>query len=103
MGKNAILIHLVDSSTLQYLQEAKNILLSFANSIVIVDMNNIPLDKTISMLKKHDESQKDIVSFIKNADLDLDDYKYQDNKNLHIKTRKVFTFIRCHLSQLRMV
>jgi uncharacterized protein len=85
LSKNNILIHTVDTSSLEYLKEAKEVLTSFANRIVIVDMNNIPLGKTISMLKKHDESQQDIVSFIKNADLDLDDFKYQDNKNIHLK------------------
>lgn len=81
MGRKNILIHVVDVATLPYLEEARNILMNFANKIVIVDMNNIPLDNTIMMLKNHDSLQKDIVSFIKNADLDLEDFKYEE-KNL---------------------
>jgi uncharacterized protein len=84
MGRNTTLIHIVDTSTLQYLKEASEILFGFANRIVILDMNNIPLDFTIQMLKNHDKSQKDIVSFIKNADVDLDDYKYLDGDKIHI-------------------
>ena len=82
MGRKNILIHVVDVATLPYLEEARNVLMNFANRIVIVDMNNIPLDNTIMMLKNHDSLQKDIVSFIKNADLDLEDFKYEE-KNLH--------------------
>lgn len=81
MGRKNILIHVVDVATLPYLEEARNVLMDFANKIVIVDMNNIPLDNTIMMLKNHDSLQKDIVSFIKNADLDLEDFKYEE-KNL---------------------
>lgn len=81
MGRKNILIHVVDVATLPYLEEARNVLMNFANKIVIVDMNNIPLDNTIMMLKNHDSLQKDIVSFIKNADLDLENFKYEE-KNL---------------------
>lgn len=81
MGRKNILIHVVDVATLPYLEEARNVLMNFANKIIIVDMNNIPLDNTIMMLKNHDSLQKDIVSFIKNADLDLEDFKYEE-KNL---------------------
>ena len=84
MGRKNILIHVVDVATLPYLEEARNVLMNFANKIVIVDMNNIPLDNTIMMLKNHDSLQKDIVSFIKNADLDLEDFKYEE-KNLPFK------------------
>lgn len=79
MGRTNILIHVVDVSTLPYLKEARQILMAFASKIVIVDMNNIPLAQTVSMLKSHNELQKEIVSFIKNADLDLEDFKYIEN------------------------
>ncbi len=85
ISKNNILIHCIDVSSLEYLKKVRDVLSDFANSIVIVDMNNIPLTKTIQMLKNHDEAQKDIVSFIRNADLDLDDFKYQDNKKFNLK------------------
>ena len=79
MGRTNILIHVVDVSTLPFLREARQTLINFASRIVIVDMNNIPLSLTIAMLKNHDGFQKDIVSFVKNADLDLDDFKYWDS------------------------
>lgn len=82
MGRTNILIHVVDVSTLPFLKEAKQVLVNFASRIVIVDMNNIPLSQTVEMLKKHDSLQKDIVSFVKNADLDLDDFRYWDTEPL---------------------
>jgi AAA15 family ATPase/GTPase len=51
LGKTSSLIHLVDTTTLPYLQEAKKAMLHFADSLVIIDMNNIPMQKTIDMLK----------------------------------------------------
>ena len=84
MGKNNTLIHIVDTTTLPYLNEAKTILQKFASRIVIFDMNNISMDQTIQLLKNHSEIQKDIVSFIKNADLDLDDIKYVDSNQINI-------------------
>lgn len=82
MSRNNILINVVDTSTLEFLNEAREILKGFAERIVIVDMNNIPLDQTIQILKNHEEIQKDIVSFIKNADLDLDEIKYIDSDKI---------------------
>lgn len=85
LGKSAILIHLIDTATLPYLKEAKDALLHFAESLVIIDMNNIPLQKTIEMLKKHDPAQEEIVKIIKDADLDLDDIRYVDTKQVQVK------------------
>ena len=79
MGRTNILIHAVDTTTLPFLKEAKQTLMGFASRIVIVDMNNIPLSQTVMMLRNHDTFQKDIVSFVKNADLDMDDFKYWES------------------------
>ena len=84
MGRNNILIHVADYSSLDYLKEARKVLIGFASRIVIVDMNNIPLNQTLNMMKNHDSLQKDIVSFIKNADLDLDDYLYVNADEMKI-------------------
>lgn len=42
-------------------------------------MNNIPNSKTIEMLKNKNEETKKIVEFIKNADIYLEDYRYEEN------------------------
>lgn len=76
---NNILIYTVQIEKFEILQKIKEILTNVANSIEIVDMNDIPNSKTIEMLKNRDEETKRIVDFIKSADIYLDDYKYEEN------------------------
>ncbi len=76
---NNILIYTVQIEKFEILQEIKEILTSIANSIEIVDMNNIPNSKTIEMLKNKNEETKKIVEFIKSADIYLEDYRYEEN------------------------
>ena len=66
---NNILIYTLQIEKFEILQKIKGILTSLANSIEIVDMNNIPNSKTIEMLKNKNEETKKIVEFIKNADI----------------------------------
>lgn len=84
VGKNNTFLNLIDVSSFELLKYSKKILMDFAENLIIVDMNNIPLDQTISILKNHTELQNDVVSFIKNADIDLDDYKYLGSEQLKI-------------------
>ena len=74
-----ILIYTVQTDKFEILAKIKNILTELANSIEIVDMNNIPIEKTIEILKNKDEETKKIVNFIKNADIYLEDYRYDEN------------------------
>ncbi len=85
MARNNILIYLIDSDSFDEIDEMKKILVSFANKLDVVDMNNIPISKTIEILKNENGLQKNVVEFIKNADLYLDDYKYLETDSLIIK------------------
>lgn len=76
---NNILIYTVQIEKFKILQEIKEILTSVANNIEIVNMNNLPITKTIEMLKSKNEETKSIVEFIKNADLYLEDFRYEEN------------------------
>ena len=58
--------------------ECKKLLTDFARSVEVVDMNNIPIDKTISVLKDNKDIRERTVELIKLADLDIDDYLYAD-------------------------
>ena len=51
-------------------------------------MNNIPNGKTIEILKNKDEETKKIVNFIKNADIYLDDYRYDDKVQLEVDNKE---------------
>lgn len=82
VNKKNLLIHAVETESFLHLNEAKNILLSFANKIEIVDMNNIPIEKTIQFMKSDNEYKNDIINFIKNADLDLDTVEYVDENEI---------------------
>lgn len=83
-SNNNILIYTVQIEKFNILQKIKEILLSVANSLVIIDMNRVPNDKTIEMLKNKDKETEKIVNFIKNADIYLDDYRYEENLNFEI-------------------
>ncbi|MBO7254150.1 MAG: ATP-binding protein, partial [Clostridia bacterium] len=82
---NNILIHLLDESQFPLLFEIKKIITSFASRIDVVDMNNIPLKKTIDMIKAPSSTQKKIVNFILNADLFLDDFKYLTDEEMGLE------------------
>ncbi|MDP4180471.1 MAG: ATP-binding protein [Bacillota bacterium] len=88
-AKNNILIYLIDTDEFDSFREIKNILLSFASKIEVIDMNNIPIGKTIELLKNKDQMQEKIVNFIKNADLDMDNYQYIDDSSIAVKVSKV--------------
>lgn len=76
VASNNLLIHLVDVNKFKTLSEIKRILISFASNIDIINMNNIPIQKTIDLMKNKNELQSKVADFIKNADLYLDDFKY---------------------------
>jgi hypothetical protein len=58
------------------LEEMKNIFVNFANKIDIINMNNIPMEHTISIMKNRNQLKKKVVDFIKNSDLYMDDFEY---------------------------
>lgn len=80
-----ILIYTVQTDKFEILSKVKEILTAIANSIEVVDMNKIPIEKTIEILKKNDEETEKLVSFIKNADMYLEDYMYVENINVDIE------------------
>ena len=80
-AKDNIFIHLVDPENFPSLKRIKDAVTSFASKIDIVDMNNIPIEKTIAMLKSSDDMHHKIADFLLNADLYLEDFRYlKDNK-----------------------
>ena len=90
-ARNNILIYLVDTEEFPSLKKIKELMTSFASKIDVVDMNNIPIKKTIDMLKASDEVHQKIANFVLNADLYLDDYKYlsDDEIKIVLKTQNV--------------
>ena len=83
-AKNNILIYLLDTEEFPCLHRIKETIIAFASKIDIVDMNNIPIRKTIDMLKASDEVHQKIANFVLNADLYLDDYRYLNDDEIKI-------------------
>jgi len=84
ISKNNLLCYLLDASKFKYLGEMKKILISFAEKIDIVNMNNIPMQHTIDLMKSPNSLQQKVVEFIKNADLYMDDFKYVEMDKISI-------------------
>lgn len=80
-----ILIYTINSEKFPIIEYYKNVLRGMALKIEILDANNIPLGKTIQILKENKSISNRIVELIKLADLDIDDYQYVRNDNEGIK------------------
>ena len=85
ISQSNLLFYLVDSSKFQQMAEMKRIVTAFASRIDIVNMNNIPLKRTINLMKNQNDLQRKVVEFIKNSDLYMDDFEYVDMKNIRVK------------------
>ena len=81
--KEQMIFNAINSSDCEiFNSEIKNKIVNFASKIEIVYMVNIPINKTIELLKSESVYKKQIVDFIKHADLDLDDFKYDEDIQL---------------------
>lgn len=88
-SNNNILIYTVQIEKFAILQKIKEILLSVANSLVIIDMNRVPIAKTIEILKNKNKETQKIVNFIKSADVYLEDFIYEENLNIEIDDKEI--------------
>jgi AAA15 family ATPase/GTPase len=88
-SKSNIFIQLIDETENIEYKRIKSILLSFANKIDYIDMNNIPMEKTIDMLKNKNKLQEKIANFIINADLDMEGFKYVEDSNLESELSEI--------------
>lgn len=79
---NNIVIYTLNTDNFPTLKMMKETLLRLANRIEVIDMNRIEDNKTIDLLKNCKNKNEKIVSFIKNADLFLEDYFYDENASL---------------------
>ncbi len=89
-SKNNILIHLIDESKSIHLKRIKKILTNFAQKIDIINMNNIPIQQTIDILKSKDNIAKKMIKFIKQADLDMEDFRYAEQSEIASQIKKIY-------------
>lgn len=90
-ARNNLLIYLFDPESFPTLRTIREAIINFASKIDIVDMNNIPLKKTIDMLKLSNEDSQRIAKFVLNADLSLDDFRYAGDDEVRIVFQGVNT------------
>ena len=86
VSKNNLLCYVIDTSKFTCINEMKQILVGFAEKIDVINMNNIPMEHTIELMKNKNQLQQKIVEFIKNADLYLDDFEYVDMDKIWVKS-----------------
>lgn len=87
MSSNNLLCYVIDASKFEHLEKMKKIIIEFAQKIDILNMNNIPMKKTIELMKNKRGLQKKVVEFIKNADLYMDNFEYVDMDQIKIDDR----------------
>ena len=82
VAKNNVIFHLIDTSKFEHTDEMKKILTGFAEKIDIINMNNIPMEHTIELMKNKNKLQEKVVGYIKNADLYMDNFEYVEMSNI---------------------
>ena len=85
VSQSNLLVYMIDINKFERLAEMKQIITEFASKIDIVNMNNIPMERTINLMKNKNDLQKKVVEFVKNADLYMDDFEYMDIDKLPLK------------------
>lgn len=90
-ARSNLLIYLLDAESFSTLRKIREAVIAFASKIDIVDMNNIPIKKTIDMLKLSGEDSQRIAKFVLNADLSLDDFRYAGDDEVRIVFQGVST------------
>ncbi len=81
---NNLIINVLNTDKFEVLRLIKTISSSFASKIDIINLENIPLDKTIDILKNKNNIKTKVVNLIKNADLYLDNIEIVDSERLPI-------------------
>ena len=111
ISNNNLLYYLIDTSKFKKLNEMKTILISFADKIDVINMNNIPMEHTIELMKNKNKLQQKIVEFIKNADLYMDNFEYVDMDKIKLESveyekkpeEKVLEVLDNIMDQIRLV
>jgi len=86
VSKNNLLCYVIDTSKFEHISKMKQILVRFAEKIDIINMNNIPIQHTIELMKNKNQLQEKVIEFIKNADLYMDNFEYVDIDKIQLKT-----------------
>ena len=111
ISQSNLLFYLIDASKFERLAEMKRIATDFASRIDIINMNNIPMERTINLLKNKNNLQNKVAEFVKNADLYMDSFEYRDINRLKLEIgfkgekpeEKVLDIPEQFIDQIRLV
>lgn len=111
ISQSNLLFYLIDANKFERLAEMKKIATDFASRIDIINMNNIPMERTINLMKNKNNLQNKIVEFVKNADLYMDSFEYMDIDKLKLEIgfkdekpeEKVLDIPEQFIDQIRLV
>ncbi len=78
LSNDNIILYTMNTDKFKYIKSVKDIFTDFAKKISIVSMIDIPIEQTIEDMKRKGDIAKDIANFIKNADLEISDFEYND-------------------------
>lgn len=84
IANNSLLIYMMDVSKFELLAEMKKIVTEFASKIDIVSMYNIPIKKTIDLMKNKNNLKNKVDDFIRNADIYMDNFEYIGDDKLFL-------------------
>ena len=85
VSRNNLLFYIIDAGKFEHIGEMKRLLVSLADKIDIINMNDIPMQHTIELMKNKNRLQQKVVDFIKNADLYMDNFEYVDMDKIQLK------------------
>ncbi len=78
--RDRILIHALDIWKNPVLKEISDVLTRFACMMDVISMKDIPIEKTVRILKYNEPLKERVREFIKASDIGIDDYVYVDDK-----------------------
>ena len=77
-----ILIYTINSDGFPILKEYKEMLINVVNNIQVISMENLTPDFTIYNLKNNTNLKNKIINIIKEADLEISDFQYINDKKI---------------------
>lgn len=88
LSNDNIILYTAKTNSFDNIENIKNIYIDFASKIYILNMVNIPITQTLEEMKKKDENAKEIVEFIKKADLEINNFEFNENVVIEFEDQK---------------
>ena len=79
LSNDNIVLYTAKTNSFENIEQLKNIYTEFASKIYILNMFNIPITQTLEEMKKKDENAQEIAEFIKKADLEINNFEFNED------------------------